>query len=121
MIQETSKDGSASPRRKYVSKYTLEGKKNEIFDALSSYNTAKLKSILQRIELEDSLSLPDLYDKDGHNLLHRAAYDNTFRSSEMLILFFKQRLAQHLKNLAIDKYGKQNAEQLSIDVINNIK
>lgn len=45
--------------------------------------------MLQRIELMDSLSLPDLYDEDGHNLLHRAAYDNTFRISECLITYYK--------------------------------
>ena len=59
--------------------------------------------MLQRIELQDSLSLPELYDEDGHNLLHRAAYDNTFRISEFLITYYKQRLAQHLKNIECER------------------
>jgi hypothetical protein len=45
------------------------------------------------------MGLPDLFDEDGHNLLHRAAYDNTFRISEYLITYYKQRLAQHLKQV----------------------
>ena len=79
-------------------KITLKGKQKAIFEALSSFDINKLKSILQRVELSDSLTLPDLVDEDGHNLLHRAAYDNTFRISEFLITYYKQRLAQHLRN-----------------------
>lgn len=54
---------------------------------------------MARIELLDSLKITELYDEDGHNLLHRAAYDNTFRISEYLITYYKQRLAQHIKGL----------------------
>lgn len=70
-------------------KYTLKQKQKQIFEALTSFDINKLKVMLQRIELMDSLSLPDLYDEDGHNLLHRAAYDNTFRISECLITYYK--------------------------------
>ena len=77
--------------------------------------------MLQRIELQDSLSLPDLYDEDGHNLLHRAAYDNTFRISEFLITYYKQRLAQHLKEIECSRQNKANPEQLNAETINNIK
>jgi len=79
-------------------KWTLKLKQKYIFDALSSFDINKLKSILQKIELEDSLTINELMDEDGHNLLHRAAYDNTFRISEFLITYYKQRLAQHLKS-----------------------
>ena len=44
---------------------------------------------MQRIELQDSLTITELYDNDGHNLLHRAAYDNTFRISEFIIMYYK--------------------------------
>ncbi len=85
---------NTSGREKSMSsKYTLKTKQKAIFEALSSFDINKLKSILQRIELADSLNLPDLFDDDGHNLLHRAAYDNTFRISEYLIMYYKQRLA----------------------------
>ena len=77
--------------------------------------------MLQRIELQDSLSLPELYDEDGHNLLHRAAYDNTFRISEFLITYYKQRLAQHLKNIECERQGKANPDQLNVETMNNIK
>jgi len=71
--------------------------------------------------LQDSLTITELYDNDGHNLLHRAAYDNTFRISEFIIMYYKQRLAQHLKNIEMERYGKTSPEQLNADVINNIK
>ena len=74
-----------------------------IFAALTSFDINKLKTILARVDLVDSLSMPDLYDEDGHNLLHRAAYDNTFRISEYLLTFYKQRLAQHLKTLECER------------------
>lgn len=93
-------------KRATSSKYTLKAKKQAIFEALTSFDINKLKSILQRIELVDSLSLPELMDEDGHNLLHRAAYDNTFRISEYLITYYKQRLAQYLKNIECERHGK---------------
>ena len=71
--------------------------------------------------MQDSLTITELYDNDGHNLLHRAAYDNTFRISEFIIMYYKQRLAQHLKNIEMERYGKTSPEQLNADVINNIK
>ena len=102
-------------------KWTLKLKQKYIFDALSSFDINKLKSILQKIELEDSLTINELMDEDGHNLLHRAAYDNTFRISEFLITYYKQRLAQHLKSQAMQQYGKASIDQLNSDVINGIK
>ena len=60
-------------------------------------------------------------DEDGHNLLHRAAYDNTFRISEFLINYYKQRMAQYLKNEEMERYAKTSADQLNSEVVNNIK
>ena len=78
-----------------------------IFDALSSFDINKMKSILQRIDLQDSVdNLTKLEDEEGNNLLHRAAYDNTFRIIEFLINYYKQRLAQYLKNEAMERYKK---------------
>ena len=73
----------------FNSKYTLKSKKKAIFEALTSFDINKLKSILSRVELQDSLTITGIIDEDGHNLLHRAAYDNTFRISEFLITFYK--------------------------------
>ena len=65
-----------------------------LFEALSSFDINKMKSILQRINLKDSVeNLTDLMDDEGNNLLHRAAYDNTFRIIEYLINYYKQRVA----------------------------
>ena len=65
-----------------------------LFEALSSFDINKMKSILQRISLKDSVeNLTDLMDDEGNNLLHRAAYDNTFRIIEYLINYYKQRMA----------------------------
>ena len=69
----------------------------------------------------DSLNITDLYDEEGNNLLHRAAYDNTFRISEYLILYYKQRLAQHLKNIEMERHGAASPDQLPSDVKSNIK
>ena len=80
-----------------MSKYTFKTKKKHIFEALSTFDITKLKSILQRIDLQESLQITELMDDDGHNLLHRAAYDNTFRISDFLITYYKQRMAQFLK------------------------
>lgn len=61
-----------------------------LFEALSSFDINKMKSILQRISLKDSVeNLTDLMDDEGNNLLHRAAYDNTFRIIEYLINYYK--------------------------------
>lgn len=65
-----------------------------LFEALSSFDINKMKSILQRINLKDSVeNLTVLMDDEGNNLLHRAAYDNTFRIIEYLINYYKQRMA----------------------------
>ena len=114
---------NTSGREKSISsKYTLKNKQKAIFEALSSFDINKLKSILQRIELADSLNIPDLFDDDGHNLLHRAAYDNTFRISEYLIMYYKQRLAQNLKQEFSKRYGITGSDQqLSHDVITQLK
>lgn len=91
--RDNNRTNSRGPSHNTQAKYSVHTKKKELFEAISCYNTTKLKSILQRIELQDSLSITELVDDDGHNLLHRAAYDNTFRISEILILYYKQRLA----------------------------
>ena len=62
-----------------------------------------------------------MIDEDGHNLLHRVAYENSFRISEYLITYYKQRLAQYLKQVECERYSKSSAEQLSVEVMNNIK
>ncbi len=89
MRPEIGLDDSGNNQRHLAAKYTPKSKQKAIFEALSSYDINKLKSILQRIELQDSLSITELIDNDGHNLLHRAAYDNTFRISEFLIMYYK--------------------------------
>ena len=90
-----------------MARYTLRSKRKAIFEALSSFDINKMKSILQRIDLHDSIeNFTGLEDDEGNNLLHRAAYDNTFRISEYLINYFKQRLAQHLKTEAMERYNK---------------
>ena len=91
-------------------KYTLKTKQKAIFEALSSFDINKLQSILKRIELEDSLQITELMDDDGHNLLHRAAYDNTFRISEYLITWYKKQLAQYLKLQEMEKQGKDSPD-----------
>ena len=60
-------------------------------------------------------------DEDGHNLLHRAAYDNTFRISEFLITYYKQRLAQLLKEEEMKRYGLTIPDQLTPEILQNIK
>lgn len=85
--------GGTRNNRAMSAKYSLKTKQKAIFEALTSFDINKLKVILQRVELLDSLSLNELYDEDGQNLLHRAAYDNAFKCSEYLITFYKQRLA----------------------------
>lgn len=100
--------------RNMAAKYTLQAKRRVIFEALSSFDINKMKSILQRIELRDSVeNLPKLWDDEGSNLLHRAAYDNTFRIVEYLINYYKLRLGQFLKQEAVERCKKQNYEQLS--------
>lgn len=78
-------------------KYTIEGKKNSIFEALSSFDINKLMSILNKIEVVDSLKIVSITDESGHTLIHKAAYDNTYRISEYLIRFYKERLAAHFR------------------------
>ena len=90
-------DVSNAAKKHIPGKVSLKSKQKQIFDALSSFDINRLKTILQRVELQDSLTIRELIDEDGHNLLHRAAYDNTFRISEFLITYYKQRLAQSLK------------------------
>ena len=101
---------NSGTQRSITTQYTLRSKKKSLFEAISSFDINKLKPILQRIELQDSLTITELYDDDGHNLLHRAAYDNNCRITEFLITYYKQRLAQHLKAKQIEKYGKQSSE-----------
>ena len=77
-------------------RYSLASKQRSIFEALTSFDINKLKVILQRIDIEDSLGLPNLYDSDGHNLLTRAAYDNASKCTAFLIDYYKERLGQYL-------------------------
>lgn len=41
--------------------------------------------------------------------------------SEFLITYYKQRMAQHLKNEEMQRYGVTSAELLGPDAINHIK
>ena len=79
------------------SKYTIHSKQAAIFEALSSFDINKLMSILNKIDVQDSLHIVSITDEGGHTLIHRAAYDNTYRISEYLIQFYKQRLSAHLR------------------------
>ena len=91
--ESDSQDASRSGRS-LQARYTLRSKKQVLFEALSSFDINKMKSILQRIDLKDSVdNLTSLMDDEGNNLLHRAAYDNTFRIIEYLINYYKQRMA----------------------------
>jgi hypothetical protein len=53
--------------------------------------------ILSKLETEEALELIKIVDESGHTLIMRAAYDNTFKISEYLVLFFKTKLAKHLR------------------------
>lgn len=48
--------GNESPRM-FSAKYTLKSKKKAIFEALTSFDINKLKSILSRVELKESLTI----------------------------------------------------------------
>ena len=55
-----------------------------------------------------------LTDDSGHTLIHRAAYDNTVRISEYLLLYYKQRLAQFLREKEAKNIGgSTTADNLS--------
>ena len=87
-----SKSASASENQFFrmgTSKYTLQSKKTSIFEAISSFDINKLMSILSKVDLQDSLNITSLTDDSGHTLIHRAAYDNTVRISEYLLLYYK--------------------------------
>ena len=118
---ETNSVANTRNSRAMSARYSLGSKQRAIFEALTSFDINKLKVILQRVELIDSLSLPSLYDEDGHNLLHRAAYDNAFKCTEFLISFYKQRLAQYLQEQECHRQGKPNPEDLDAETLNRIK
>ena len=104
-----------------TSKYTLQSKQSSIFEALSSFDINKLMSILNKIEVQDSLQIVTLTDDSGHTLIHRAAYDNTYRISEYLIQFYKQRLSSHLRQKEAERGNDLSAENLNEETLNNIK
>lgn len=58
---------------------------------------SKLKNALENLELLESLEILDLYDDNGHTLLHSAAYVNSFKIVDYLISYFRIRLATYLK------------------------
>lgn len=78
-------------------------------------------SILGKIDVQDSLQIVSITDDSGHTLIHRAAYDNTYRISEYLIQFYKQRLAIFLKEKEATRGTDLKPEDLNEETLNNIK
>ena len=120
-----SKSASASESqfvRMGASKYTLQSKQTSIFEAISSFDINKLMSILSKVGVQDSLNITTLTDDSGHTLIHRAAYDNTVRISEYLLLYYKQRLSAHLREKEASRLGGDTKpEALGPDAVESIK
>ena len=120
-----SKSASASESqfvRMGASKYTLQSKQTSIFEAISSFDINKLMSILSKVGVQDSLNITTLTDDSGHTLIHRAAYDNTVRISEYLLLYYKQRLSAHLREKEASRLGGDTKpEALGPDALESIK
>ena len=51
------KQGENDSPRMFAAKYTLKSKKKAIFEALTSFDINKLKSILSRVEIKESLTI----------------------------------------------------------------
>ena len=78
-------------------------------------------SILNKIEVLDSLQIISITDDSGHTLIHRAAYDNTYRISEYLLNFYKQRLSSHLRQKEAERGTDLSPDNLNTETLNNIK
>ena len=102
-------------------KPTLEQQSATIFECLASFDINKLINILTKIELEESLDIVKLMDDGGHTLIHKAAYDNTYRISDYLIQFYKQRYAKYLRLKVHEQRKIPETQQLEPEVLNNIK
>lgn len=69
----------------------------QMFEYICEFDINKLAGLLQRLDLEDSLTIVDVYSSDGHSFLHKAAYENTFIIADYFITFYKQRMTKYLK------------------------
>ena len=79
-------------------------------------------SILNKIDVLDSLKIVEITDESGHTLIHRAAYDNTYRISEYLITFYKQRLSARMREKEAKRSGNDlDPNDLNQETLNNIK
>ena len=68
-----------------------------------------------KFSLEESLKIVNITDKDGFTLILRAAYDNNSKHAEVLIIFFKQRLARYLKQLEAEKHKLKSTDDLTAE------
>ena len=75
---------------------TLQQKAESLFNALRSLDTSKLVSVLQRLDVQEALTVVYMVDREGHTLIHKAAYENSFGICEYLISFFRDRLYENL-------------------------
>jgi ankyrin repeat protein len=62
-----------------------------------TFNVSKLSNIITGLELRKSLDIVNLVDEMGYSVLHSASYYNSHKIAELLISFFRKRLAQYLK------------------------
>ncbi|CDW88101.1 dhhc zinc finger domain containing protein [Stylonychia lemnae] len=91
-----------------------------IYQAIQSSNLKKLQNTLERIEFRRSLEIVNLFDQQGYTVLHAAAYCNTYEIASFLIKFFKQRLAQYLKQKLLEKYNLTTTHQLDYETGNQL-
>ena len=52
--------------------------------------------ILNRLELNDSLQIAGIKDKEGYTVINRAVFENSTIISEFLIKYYKERLFKKL-------------------------
>ena len=83
-----------------------------IFLYINTFDLNKLKAILTQMELRRSLEIVNLQDDQGYNVLHSAAYYNTFRIAEFLISFFRERLVKYLKQRHLQRFQGVNGVEL---------
>ena len=86
-------------RRMLSQKTSITAQVDTLFLAVKSLDTNKVISILQRLETEDSLQISSLTDAEGYTLIHKAAFENSYRISEYLITYYKNRLTTNSTEL----------------------
>ena len=59
------------------------------FECITSFNINQMIGILQKSQLQESIEITKFLDDNGNTLLHRAAYENSFRITETLLSFYK--------------------------------